>query len=278
MRLIPIEPYPRMCQKSLKAMLLSFLVAIGLIACTQLAPPPPQTHTESSTLLVAAAASLQKALEEITPLYEQVGENRRANYNFGSSGALQQQIEQGAPADIFISAARKQMDGLQQKNLLVAGTRQNLLTNRLVLVTPKTTGNKLTDFRQLAKPEIQRISIGEPRSVPAGQYATEVLKNLGVLEQVQSKFVLGSSVKSVLASVETGDADAGIVYMTDAKSSDKVVIAAIADEFLHSSIVYPIAILKSSQAIEASQDYLKFLQSQSIQAVFEKYGFGIAKP
>jgi molybdate transport system substrate-binding protein len=268
-----------MHRKSLKVFLLSVCVAIGLIACTQLAPPPPQTHTESSTLLVAAAASLQKALEEITPLYdERVGENRRANYNFGSSGALQQQIEQGAPADIFISAASKQMDGLQQKNLLVAETRQNLLTNRLVLVTPKTTGNKLTDFRQLAKPEIQRISIGEPRSVPVGQYATEVLKNLGVLEQVQSKFVLGSSVKSVLASVETGDADAGIVYMTDAKSSDKVVIAAIADDSLHSSVVYPIAILKSSQAIEASQDYLKFLQSQSVQAVFEKYGFGIAKP
>jgi molybdate transport system substrate-binding protein len=263
-----------MQRKSLKAVLLSFLVAIALIACAQFAPVSTQSRPESP-LLVAAAASLQKALEEITPLYEQAGENRKATYNFGSSGALQQQIEQGAPADVFISAASKQMDGLQQKNLLVAGTRQNLLTNRLVLVTPKTTRKKLTDFRQLAEPEIQRISIGEPRSVPAGQYATEVLKNLGVLEQVQSKFVLGSSVKSVLASVETGDADAGIVYLTDAKTSNKVVISAIADESLHSAIVYPIAILKSSQAIEASQAYLKFLQSQS--AVFEKYGFGIAK-
>jgi molybdate transport system substrate-binding protein len=264
-----------MCQKSiLKSFLLSLLVAIGLIACAQFAPIPPQA--QSSTLLIAAAASLQEALEEITPLYQ--GENHRADYNFGASGALQRQIEQGAPADVFISAASKQMNELQQKNLLVAGTRQNLLTNRLVLVTPKNAGTKLTDFRQLVKPEIQRISIGEPRSVPAGQYATEVLKSLGVLEQVQPKFVLGSSVKSVLASVESGDADAGIVYMTDARSSTKVVISAIADESLHSPIVYPIAILKSSQAIEASQKYLQFLQSPSSQAVFEKHGFGIAQP
>jgi molybdate transport system substrate-binding protein len=257
-----------MRQKFLKVFLLSFWVAIGLIACAQF-NPLPQTQAQSPTLLIAAAASLQEALEEIKPLYQ--GEYC-ANYNFGASGALQRQIEQGAPADVFISAASKQMNELQQKDLLVAGTRQNLLTNRLVLVTPK------TDFRQLVKPEIQRISIGEPRSVPAGQYATEVLKNLGVLEQVQSKFVLGSSVKSVLASVESGDADAGIVYMTDARSSSKVLISAIAAESLHSPIVYPVAILKSSQAIEASQQYLKLLQSPVSHAVFEKYGFGIAQP
>jgi molybdate transport system substrate-binding protein len=270
-----------MSYKSLKAILLSLFVAIGLIACTQILPTPPKTSKQASsqpsTLLIAAAASLEKALEEITPLYEQTGTDRQANYNFGASGALQQQIEQGAPVDIFISAGIKQMDALQQKNLLVTGTRQNLLTNRLVLITPKTTSNKLADFSQLVQPQIKRISLGEPRSVPAGQYATEVLENLSVLEQVKAKFVLGSSVKSVLASVESGDAEAGIVYLTDAKSSDKVKIAAIADEQIHSPIIYPIAILKSNKTIAAAKQYLEFLQSNPAKIVFEKYSFGIAK-
>jgi molybdate transport system substrate-binding protein len=269
-----------MSYQSLKAVFLSLFVAIGLIAYAQIAPAPPkpsiQDSSQPSSLLIAAATSLQQALQEITQLYKQTGIEGKANYNFGASGALQQQIEQGAPVDIFISAATKQMDALQQKDLLVAGTRQNLLTNRLVLIIPKTATNKLTDFSQLVQPEIKRISIGEPRSVPAGQYATEVLKNLGVLEQVQAKFVLGSSVKSVLASVESGDADAGTVYLTDAKSSDKVAIAAIADEQLHDPIIYPIAILKSSKTIVAGKQYLEFLQSNPAKAVFEKYGFGIA--
>lgn len=268
--------------KSLRSFVWSVAAAIALIACTQVASPPlapsPQARSEPSTLLITAAASLQKPLQEIAPLYEKAGNNRNANYNFASSGSLQQQIEQGAPADLFISASNKQMEALQQKKLLLDGTRQALLTNRLVLITPKSSTLKLTDFSQLTRPEIQRISVGEPRSVPAGQYAAEVFKKMGILAQIESKFVFGGNVKSVLASVETGDADAGVVYITDAKDSDKVSISAIAHDQLHSPIVYPIAILKSSKAVEASKEYIEFLHSKAAREIFEKYDFGISKP
>lgn len=270
------EIVPLVSQKSLKAVLLSFLVAVVLIVSVTFRQSPLPASSEPSALLVAAAASMQQALQEIKPLYERSGVNRQVNYNFGSSGVLQQQIEQGAPIDIFISAASKQMDKLEQQNLLVPKTRKNLLTNILVLISPKPTQLKLTNFRQLVKPEIQRIAIGEPRSVPVGQYAIEVFKNLGILERVKSKLVLGNNVKAVLASVETGDADAGIVYVSDAKSSNKVVVSAIANAKLHAPIVYPIAILKSSKALESAKKYVEFLQTTPVQIVFKKYGFGIA--
>jgi molybdate transport system substrate-binding protein len=263
--------------KSWRIGLSSFFVTLLLIAAIQITSIAFQSSAPTSTILVAAAASLQQALKEITPLYIKANPNQVVNYNFAASGALQQQIEQGAPVDVFISAADKQMNALQAKGLLVADTQTELLTNQLVLVVPKQSAVSLTNFQQLIKPELKRISIGEPRSVPAGQYATEVLNNLGILAQVKSKFVLGNNVRSVLTAVETGDVDAGIVYITDAKSSDKIRIVATADEKLHSPIRYPIAVLKSSQSLAGASKYVEFLQSKSAQAIFRKYGFGIAK-
>jgi molybdate transport system substrate-binding protein len=270
-----------MCTRYWQVGLLGFLVTV-LVACAQFVPAPqsnqPTTaQAPTSTLLVAAAASLQKPLQEITPLYSQANPSQTINYNFAASGALQQQIEQGAPVDIFISAATKQMKALQEKGFLASATTKDLLTNQLVLITPKKTLVSLTGFLQLVQPEVKRISIGEPRSVPAGQYATEVLQNLGILDQVKSKLVLGSNVKSVMTAVETGDVEAGIVYATDAQSSDKVTVVITADEKLHSPILYPIAVLKSSKSIDASKRYVEFLQSNTAKAVFEKYGFGIAQ-
>ncbi len=260
--------------------LVNFLVGIFLVACAQFIPITPQkvqnSHAQPFVLLVAAAASLQKALQEITPLYTKANPSQTINYNFAASGPLQQQIEQGAPVDIFISAADKQMNALQKKGLLAAGSPQNLLTNQLVLITPKQKSGSLADIKQLIKPAVQRISIGEPRTVPVGQYATEVLKNLGILEQIQSKFVFGNNVKSVLTAVETGNVDAGIVYITDAKDSEQVAVIATIDEQLHSPIHYPIAVLQSSKFLEESQRYMKFLQSDSAKTIFKKYGFGIA--
>ncbi len=251
---------------------------------------PPQQHifrssNSTSTILVAAAASLQKALQEITPLYTQSNPNRSVNYSFAASGALQQQIERGAPVDVFISAADKQVKDLKAKGLLVVGTDRDLLTNKLVLVIHKQATVKITDFRQLvgvASPEenrspIARIAIGEPRTVPAGQYATEIFKNLGIFDRIKSKFVFVSNVKAVLTAVETGDVDAGVVYLTDARSSDKIDIVATADPKLHDPIRYPIAVLKSSKLPAASKQYIDFLQSKSARSIFIKYGFGIAE-
>ncbi|PSB16223.1 molybdate ABC transporter substrate-binding protein [filamentous cyanobacterium CCP1] len=237
----------------------------------------PSSHppvAPSVTLTISAAASLQDALEAIDPLFEQTNPNIQVNYNFGSSGTLQQQIEQGAPVDVFISAAAKQMNALQEQDLILSDTRRNLLANRLVLIVPQDSALALSDFRQLRDANISRISVGEPRGVPAGQYAEEVLKNLELAGELQPKFVFANNVRGVLAAVESGNVDAGIVYETDAKRSDRVKIAAIAEENLHQPIVYPIAVLQSSSNIEAAKTYTQFLLDTQARDTFQKFGFG----
>ncbi|WP_017654412.1 molybdate ABC transporter substrate-binding protein [Fortiea contorta] len=234
--------------------------------------PSPVTAQSSTTLLVSAAASLKETLEEIKPLYQQTQPSINVNYNFGASGALLQQIEQGAPVDVFISAAKRQVDILETKRLLLPGTRANIARNRLVLVVPNNVVG-VGSFYNLKDANIKKIAIGEPRSVPAGQYAEQVLKKLKILPDVKSKLVYANNVRQVLAAVESGNADAGLVYATDAKISDKVKIVVAADEKYHSAIVYPAAVLKSSKNANAAKEFVQFLSSNQAKAVLKKYGF-----
>lgn len=231
---------------------------------------------QRTPLTVSAAISLTNAMQEIKTIYQRRNPNVNITYNFASSGALQQQIEQGAPVDVFFSAAAKQMDALQQKNLLVPGTRKTLLTNRLVLITPRNAPT-LTSFRNLSGSQVNRIAIGEPRSVPAGQYAQELLTNLKLFNAIKSKLVYGNNVRQVLTYVEIGNVDAGIVYTTDAKESNSVRVGATAPSNLHSPIVYPVAALKDSRNVATARNFVQFLSSSQARAVFQKYGFGIAK-
>jgi molybdate transport system substrate-binding protein len=146
----------------------------------------------------------------------------------------------------------------------------------LVLVVPRNSTSGLTGFQQLTNSSVERISMGEPRSVPAGQYAEELFKNLGVWEQLQPKFVFGNSVRNVLGTVESGNADAGVIYATDARISDRVTQVATAPSDLHAPIVYPMAIIAASRNQQTAQAYAQFLMSSQAQAVFKRYGFGIA--
>lgn len=248
--------------------LATFILITGLPTITS-APVVAQSNT---SLLISAAASLKDILEEIKPLYQQSKPNVKISYNFGSSGALQQQIEQGAPADIFISAAKKQVDALEQKGLLVAGTRNIIAKNRLVLVVPNNFVG-VTSFYNLQDAKVKKIAIGEPRSVPAGQYAQQVLENLKIWNQVKPKLVFANNVRQVLASVETGNAEAGLVYVTDAKISNKVKIVVAADEKYHSAIIYPLAVVKRSKNLAAAKEFSQFLSSEQAKTVFKKYGF-----
>ncbi|MEY3222076.1 MAG: molybdenum transporter periplasmic-binding protein [Cyanobacteriota bacterium] len=245
-----------------------FILTIGLPTITS----TPVVAQSNTSLLVSAAASLKDVLEEIKPLYQQNKPNVKISYNFGSSGALQQQIEQGAPADIFISAAKKQVDALEQKGLLVAGTRNIIAKNRLVLVVPKNSVG-ITSFYSLQDAKVKKIALGEPRSVPAGQYAQQVLEKLKIWNQVKSKLVFANNVRQVLASVETGNAEAGLVYVTDAKISNKVKIVVAADEKYHSAIIYPLAVVKRSKNLAAAKEFSQFLSSEQTKTVFKKYGF-----
>ncbi|MFN5301494.1 MAG: molybdate ABC transporter substrate-binding protein, partial [Pseudanabaena sp.] len=232
----------------------------------------PNLKQENVQLTVSAAASLKEALREITPLYSKSKSNVAIRNNFGSSGDLQQQIINGAPVDVFISAAAKQMDDLQKKDLIVADTRRDLLSNRLVLIVPADKSDT-SDLKDLTKANIERIAIGAPRSVPVGQYAEQALKKLELLQDLQSKFVLGNNVRQVLQFVESGNAQAGIVYVTDAKTSTKVKVVQVIDAKLHKPIVYPIAVLQKSSNQPSAKSYLEFLSSEPAKTIFEKYGF-----
>lgn len=246
---------------------ISLILAIGL-PLISLQP----VAAADTNLLVSAAASMKDVMEAIKPLYQQSKPNINITYNFGSSGALLQQIQQGAPVDVFISAAKKQVDTLEQQGQLVPGTRGILAKNRLVLIVPKNAVG-VNSLYNLKDAKIKKIAIGEPRSVPAGQYAEQVLQKLKIHEQIKSKFVYSNNVRQVLAAVESGNADAGLVYVTDAKISDKVKVVVAADEKYHSPIVYPIAALKNSKNIPAAKEFIQFLSSEQAKSVIKKYGF-----
>ncbi len=241
------------------------------------ATAPEESSKESSiepiTITVSAAASLQDALEAIAPLFISAHPNIAIDYNFGSSGALQQQIEQGAPADVFFSAATQQMDALAQKGLILLDSRQNLVANTLVLIAANQSSLQITDLSQLKNTDVDRFAVGEFRSVPAGQYAQQSLQKLGLLESLQSKFVFGNSVRNVLSAVESGNADLGIVYASDARLSDQVKVLLTVPPATHPSIVYPIAMIKTTAHPDAAKTFISFLATEAAQQIFEDFGF-----
>lgn len=226
-------------------------------------------------LHVSAAASLTDVMKEIAANYEKEHPNVKIVFNFGSSGALQQAIQNGGETDLFFSAAQKQMDALDKDGLLADGTRKDLLVNEVVLIVPKAGGKDLTDFQQLTRPDIQHVALGEPKGVPVGQYSEEVLTKMGILDAVKGKAVYGSDVRQVLSWVESGDADCGIVYATDAAVSEKVKVAAKAPAGTHKPIIYPAAVLKDSKQLDVAKDFLAYVSNDASKALFAKFGFEV---
>lgn len=250
------------------------LLAAYCIFCVMVGLGAP-IHTggqQASSITVSAAISLKDALDELGHVYEQRHPGAKVTFNYGSSGTLQHQIEQGAPVDIFLSAAEKQMDALESNGLLVAGTRQNLVGNQLILVAP-TSSNIVKNFADLAKPEVKIVALGEPTTVPAGMYARQTLEHLGLLGAVEKKSVYAKDVRAVLTYVETNNADAGIVYQTDARISKSVRVVATAPKDSHDPIVYPVAVIKGTKDLSTARRFLEFLESAEARAVFEKFGF-----
>jgi molybdate transport system substrate-binding protein len=262
----------RKASRSLQIILLGLALAGGSGFAG--GPLPRAAQTE---LTVSAAISLKDALDEAKQLYTSENPGVSVALNYGASGTLQLQIEQGAPVDIFLSAAPKQMDALDAKGLLLEGTRKNLLLNEVILVVPKDSTISIASFQDLAKPEVKRVALGEPATVPAGQYAKEVLISLGIYDAVNSKAILAKDVRQVLTYVETGNVDAGIVYATDALSSGKVKVAATAPANSHAPVVYPAAVIKASKNPAAARQFLDFLAGPRGGAIFQKYGFTLAK-
>lgn len=260
-------------KKSLGIGILLILATGSASGCSRADTEP--VATEKTEVIVSAAASLAAPLASIKLDLEREQPDLRVTINLGSSGSLQKQIEQGAPADLFWSAASKQMDELQQKGLLLADTRVDAAGNELVLIAP--TGRvELQDvdsFADLTQESVKKIGIGSPETVPVGTYGQQVLQKTKVWDAVQSKLVYGKDVKQVLTYVERGDVDAGIVYGSDAHGTDNIQVLAKAEGNSHQPIRYPIAVLKSSRHPDAARRVLTYIQSDHAQDILVQNGF-----
>lgn len=226
---------------------------------------------EPVSLTIAAAASLQDAAQELKTIYTDKHPDIQITYTFASSGTLQKQIEEGAPADLFISAGKSQMDALVDKKLIKDDSRQNLLGNELVLIAKK--DSNISSFEDLTDKSAAKISIGTPETVPAGKYAKETLTTMNLWDKVQPKLVMAKDVRQVLTYVETGNVDAGLVYRSDTVQMKESKIVATAPAGSSKPIVYPMAVIASSKHPQEAADFEAFLASDEAMQVFIKYGF-----
>lgn len=245
------------------------VVAWIAVATVAGASPPPGDAPEIS---VSAASSLTEAMQESAAAWQKAG-GERVVLNFGASSLLARQIEEGVPADLFLSADEAKMDDLDKKNLVVRETRRSLLSNTLVIVVAEKGGLAIASAGDLARPAVRVLALAEPRSVPAGIYAREYLVSKGLWDRVSARVVPTENVRAALAAVESGNADAAIVYRTDALVSKKVRVAyevPIADG---PRISYPVAVVKSARNPEGARRFLAFLASAEGLTIFRRHGF-----
>lgn len=229
---------------------------------------------EPVTMLLAAAASLEDTfVNELIPMFVEQYPWIAVEGTYDSSGKLQTQIEEGLEASVFMSAATKQMAALVDGGLVDAGSVVELLENEIVLIAPIDSDTTIDSFEKIT--EADAIALGDPESVPAGQYAKEALTNLGVWDAIQSKVSFGTNVTEVLNQVAEGSADVGIVYATDAaQKPDEVKVLAIAPEgSLANKVIYPVGILTNAPQAEAAELFVEFLQTPAAMAVFVQNGF-----
>lgn len=228
--------------------------------------------SEKVELFISAAASLRDAMDELKSNYE-AENNVELTFNFAGSGKLAQQIQQGAPVDVFISANENWMDTLVEENLIKAETRANVTGNKLVLIVGNEATIQYNSFADIDPSDAEQIAIGNPESVPAGEYTEAVLKAIGKWEELESKFVFAQDVRQVLTYVETGNAELGFVYESDAISSENVKVLAESDPSMHDAIIYPAAVTADSEHEEESKRLIDFLLSETGQEVLAQYGF-----
>ena len=229
---------------------------------------------QETEILVAAAASLKNAYEdELIPMFQEQYPGVTVKGTYDSSGKLQTQIEEGLEADVFMSAAAKQMTALDEEGMIESDTITSLLENKIVLIVPTGSSAGIEKFEDIEKAET--IALGDPASVPAGQYAEEALTSLGIWDKIQDKVSFGTNVTEVLNQVAASSADAGIVYATDAASmADKVEVVAEAPEgSLAKKVIYPVAVVKNTAHPEEAKNFVEFLKTDEAMKVFEEYGF-----
>ncbi len=254
------------------------------------------SDASTGEVTVSAAISLKDAFEEIAKIYEGKGGSAKVLFNFGASGDLARKIKGGAHVDVFASAAQDDMDDLDIKGLILRDTRSNFAANSIVLIVPAGSKIVLASFQGLAAKEIKKIAVGNPKFVPAGSYAEEVLKYYKLLPSVkdlpplkgkflpsekdqrppsvEDKLIFTENVRQALDYVVRAKVDAGIVYATDALTSAKEVrIAASAPDKTHMPVVYPIAALRETNNEASARAFVELVLSPEGQRILEKYGF-----
>lgn len=223
-------------------------------------------------ITVSAAISLTDALEDIQGLYEQ-DHSVELTFNLGGSGTLSQQIQQGAPVDIFISANQEWMDMLESEDLIKRQTRTNITGNKLALITGENSAIDYQSFSDITSTDVEKIAIGNPESVPAGEYAETVLKHVSLWDELEDKLVFAKDVRQVLTYVETENADIGIVYESDAMGSEDVKILATAEVDAHDPIIYPAAMMSDTKIEQEAEAFITFLETDEAQQIFAEHGF-----
>lgn len=254
--------------------LLSLVLLLNACSVTaQVSPSQVESGSKQTDLVVAAAASLQDCLVDVAKYYKTVDPSVKLVFNFASSGTLQAQVEEGAPVDVFISAALNQIQALDAEGFLLNNSIQTVAGNALVLIVPATSTPDIKSIADLSDRNVTRLAIGDPASVPAGKYAQQILEYFSLAEALNGRLILGSDVRQVLAWVQAGEVDAGFVYASDAAMTDQVRIVDQAPTDSHPAIVYPAAIIRTSSQETAARQWIDFLTSEPARQIFTRYGF-----
>lgn len=287
--------------KKMTAIFLSLLFAVSLAACGANAPAGEDVKEETKAedmnnekkdeekkkddtsaktdLNVFAAASMTESLEELKAVFEEENPGINLVFNFDSSGTLKTQIAEGAACDVFISAAKKQMDELDpnreskaSKITIDPNTRFDLLENEVVLAVRENSDKDIRSFDDINTDKVETIALGNA-DVPVGQYSESLLKNMGIWRMIQDKISFGSNVKEVTSWVTEGAVDCGIIYSTDAKAAGLRIVDTANPDILDKKVIYPVALIENSTNREASEKFLEFLKSDKAREVFAEYGF-----
>ena len=246
------------------------LLALTVAALTAVGVAEPATRE----LTFSVAVSLKEAVEELGRRFVQTHAGVTLRYNFGASGELAKQIEAGAPIDLFLSAGERQMDDLERRGFVVRATRRVFARNVLVAVKPLDSRLDLAKPADLLDGRVRRVVVGNPKTVPAGQYAEQSLRALGLWERLGPRLIFAENVRQALDYVARGEVDVGFVYASDlASRPGRVVEAFRPGEDTYSPIVYPVAVVAGAREPALAEAFISLLRSAEGQAVLSRFGF-----
>jgi molybdate transport system substrate-binding protein len=259
----------------MRGFVLMLVCCTGLLLATEIRAQSTSTHE----ITVSAAISLKNAFEETGKAFMQKHPGTKVVFNFGASGDLARQIEAGAPVDVFASAAQKDMDDIAKKDLIAPNSRKDFAKNGVILVQPTNSITPIQTLTDLQKTEIKKIAIGNPKTVPAGRYAEEVLRHHNLWDAIKDKLIFGENVRQVLDYVARNEVDAGLVYSTDAIARSKEVkVVTNLPEGSHQPVIYPIGVIKGTKEESLSKAFVDFVISAEGQRILSQYGFITASP